>query len=397
MAAVMLSNTLLIGGYQLNRVVSESVFLDFFDVSMLAYALAGVPVCIAALVYLYGILLSKTGGMRSLVISSLCASAVFTACYFLVLAGSKAAAMALFLFSASYIVILYEQYWSFINSVLTAASAKIYNGPITGFGSLGTIAGSYFISSSVKTVGTEQLLLVSAFLFLPGAALAFAAYKLAGEPQPAPEEKGGHQGTLHLSLLVKNRPLLLITVIIMLTQSLSAIADIQFLNLLQESQLAKDARTAYLGNFWTYTGACSALFQFLVVPLLLSRLPLRAFHLLIPCANFALFLAVFIHPSLGLAALSKGGFKVLDYSFFKSAKELVYISLSFDARYRVKQVIDSFIYRFSKGAGAFAIGVARPAFSAFPQLYALSAMGVAAAWAFTTLPLTAAGKNNHER
>jgi ATP/ADP translocase len=53
-------------------------------------------------------------------------------------------------------------------------------------------------------------------------------------------------------------------------------------------------------------------------------------------------------------------FKVLDYSVFRAVKELLYVPLSFDARYRAKEIIDAFVYRASKGmtAGALA-GVGR--------------------------------------
>ena len=41
-------------------------------------------------------------------------------------------------------------------------------------------------------------------------------------------------------------------------------------------------------------------------------------------------------------------FKTIDYSTFRAAKEILYIPLSFDARYRAKEVIDVFGYRFGK-------------------------------------------------
>jgi AAA family ATP:ADP antiporter len=42
-------------------------------------------------------------------------------------------------------------------------------------------------------------------------------------------------------------------------------------------------------------------------------------------------------------------FKAFDYSLFRAAKEILYIPLSFDERYRAKEFIDVFGYRCSKG------------------------------------------------
>ena len=49
------------------------------------------------------------------------------------------------------------------------------------------------------------------------------------------------------------------------------------------------------------------------------------------------------------AGLAYMAFKVIDYSVFRAAKELLYIPLSFDRRYRAKELIDVFGYRFGKG------------------------------------------------
>ena len=42
----------------------------------------------------------------------------------------------------------------------------------------------------------------------------------------------------------------------------------------------------------------------------------------------------------------------MDYSIFRGAKELLYIPLSYDAKYRAKELIDVFAYRFGKGAAS---------------------------------------------
>ena len=87
--------------------------------------------------------------------------------------------------------------------------------------------------------------------------------------------------------------------------------------------------------------------------------PLRAVHMAIPALHLTACAALMARPTLAVGALAFGLFKALDYSLFRAAKEMLYIPLSFDSRYRAKSVIDAFGYRLSKGAlpgGLYAVG-----------------------------------------
>ncbi|MGB9595881.1 MAG: Npt1/Npt2 family nucleotide transporter, partial [Candidatus Poribacteria bacterium] len=59
-----------------------------------------------------------------------------------------------------------------------------------------------------------------------------------------------------------------------------------------------------------------------------------------------------IKPSLFTGGLAYLVFKAFDYSIFRAGKEIFYMPLSFDSRYRAKEVIDAFGYRASKGISA---------------------------------------------
>jgi AAA family ATP:ADP antiporter len=80
-------------------------------------------------------------------------------------------------------------------------------------------------------------------------------------------------------------------------------------------------------------------------------------------------------------------FKGLDYSVFRAAKEILYIPLSFDARYRAKEVIDVFGYRFSKGGSALLVVLGQKAGVVLESGYAVIALAAAAAWLLLAVPL----------
>ena len=142
----------------------------------------------------------------------------------------------------------------------------------------------------------------------------------------------------------------------------------------------RDARTAFLGNFWAGVNSGAFALQFAVAPLLLPRLSLRLLHGGIPVIHMLAAALLFVHPTLGVGALAFLVFKSLDYSLFRAGKEILYMPLPYDARYRTKEVIDAFGYRASKGGAAGVVaGIGQLA--AVPvALYPVAAMVTAAVW-----------------
>jgi ATP/ADP translocase len=89
----------------------------------------------------------------------------------------------------------------------------------------------------------------------------------------------------------------------------------------------------------------------------------------------------------GAAAFT--AFKALDYSLFRAAKEMLYIPLSFDARYRAKSVIDAFGYRAAKGGmSGLLAAVGRCSGGIAAAAYPLVAIVAAGLWLPLALSLT---------
>ncbi|MFA6318940.1 MAG: hypothetical protein WC943_16140 [Elusimicrobiota bacterium] len=391
-AAISVAATFLVGSYEFVRSVSTSLFISAYGAKSLPYAMTAVPFAMAAMVYGYGWLLSRLGAMRTLVLSSLGSALVFILCYGALKQDWPLAAAFLYVFRQVYIVLIVEQYWSLINSFLKPEQARLYNGPIIGGASIGPVLAGWLIHRKAVAMGSEQIILLAVAALLPATLLAYLAYRISGEPTPAPDEEGGRQGHLHLSLLGQNPRLALLAGIVCLAQVVSTATDLRFSALLEATIPLKDERTAFLGGFWSTTNLASSGLQFVVTPLLLSILPQRWIFLGIPMIHIAAASFLLASPSLHSAALSLLLFKSFDYSLFRATKELIYIPLSFDSRYRAKQVIDTFTYRASMGLTSAVLSAATMVAGALPGgFYPMAAMGAAAAWAGLTLPLTAPG------
>ena len=199
-----------------------------------------------------------------------------------------------------------------------------------------------WLRNLAPSLGSEVLLLFAAGSLLPAALFAMFAYAAAGEPQPAAVEQGGQQGHTGLKVLARSRYLVFLFLLISTTQVVSTVLDLRFNGLVETDITDKDMRTAFYGQFYGLWLGISAFVLQLCAGIVLRFIPIRILHPSIPLVHLIAGAALTLAPSLRSGATAFLLFKALDYSLFRAAKEILYIPLSFDARYRAKQVIDSF-------------------------------------------------------
>lgn len=374
----------LIASYTFIRSAASSIFISELGAGKLPYAMTAELLGMTMLVYGYGFLLSARGARLTALYSCFGSSLVFLCSYGLSGAGRAAgpAAFALFVFAEVYIVILAEQFWSFINSSLNRNQARLLNGPFAGCGSLGALAASLFTQRTVQSLGTDSFIFFSAACLVPAALLLRRAYGIAGEPVPSKAEAPGSHGALHVSLIFRKKLLLILAAVVFTAQIFCTASNLKFMGLLEAEYPLRDARTEYMAGFWFYTSLCSSFLQFAAVPWLLRRMEPRHVMICVPLVHAAASVFLILHGGLAAAAAVYMLFKSLDYSFFRGAKETFYVPLSYDARYRVKQVIDSLVYRLSKGILSGGMSLAAMMSVSLPAVF-LPAAGLAAALAWT--------------
>ncbi len=369
-------------GYEFIRSVSTSLFVDAYGAENLPRGMMAIPPSMIVLLYGYGRLLSWQGATRALVVTSLFSAVLILWCYSALSRGMHFAAAIIYVFREAYIVIVIEQFWSFVNSVLTTEQAKRINGPFCAVASLGSFLGGTLVSQLATVLGTEALLLFTAGSLVPTAVLGVLAYRFGGEPKPSEEEVDGRLGHIGIRTLFRSKYLVFIGVLIISTQVVSTVLDLRF-NLLAELEKPdKDMRTAFYGSVYGNLGLAAGILQLVVVPLALRFVTLRYIHLTIPIVHFVSSLILTLSPSLRTGTAAYVIFKALDYSIFRAGKELFYMPLSYDSRYRAKQVIDSFGYRFSKGGSASVIELVKLRVGTIVgTAYSVTAMVMAVLWA----------------
>lgn len=386
-AALMgLSAFFTLAGYEAIRSSATVLFKTAYGADNLPVVMAIMPVVVFVGVAVYGRILSALGPRSTLLVTTLGSGGLIFCCYLAILAGSEITTAILYIVKEFYIVLLIEQYWSYINSSLAPDTAKKVNGAITGVAGLGGVAGGFMVSILAEPLGTETLVVFAALSVIPSALVSHYAYRRHGEPEVPPRKETGHMG---LSLFRESRMLRYLLAVVVITQVLSAVLELKFQGLLSiEFEGRSDSETAFQGWFYTRISAAAMIMQFIIVPILLRLVPLRWVHILMPTLHLTAITVAIIEPSVFTVGLAFFLFKAFDYSLFRAAKEILYIPLSYDMRYRAKEVIDVLGYRTGKGASSVVIVVLQRLGVIMANYYTMVAFLAAGIWLTLIFPLT---------
>ncbi len=283
--SISVAASFLLCGYEFIRAVSDSLFIEVYTAKNLSRAMVAVPPSVLLILYIYGRLLSWIGATRTLAVTSVLSGVLILGCYIALLREIGFAAAIIYVFREAYIVIIIEQFWSFVNSTLTSKQAKIINGPFCAVASVGSVVGGMLVARWAEALGSEKLLLFAAGSLIPAAIFGIIAYTLAGEPQPTVAEEGGRRGHLGLKTFFSSKYLVFIGLLILSTQVISTVLELRFKGLVETEIPVTDTRTAYFGSFYAMLGAISAIMQLIVVPIALRFVSLKIIHIGIPIVH----------------------------------------------------------------------------------------------------------------
>lgn len=384
-----------LAGYEFIRSAATVLFKTAYGAENLPLVMAAMPFVVFGGVALYGWILSQLGPRKTLLVTSLGSGMIILCCYLLVLTGSKLITPVLFLVKEFYIVLLIEQYWSYINSSVKPETAKKVNGPITGIAGLGAAIGGSLVGISAESLGTETMILLAAISLVPAAITSNLTYVIHGEPPRPKIINGAGHHYMGWQLFRSNPTLLSLLAIVMSAQVVAAVLDFRFQNLLSLEFIGSpDKETAFQGRFWGTISIAALVLQFIIAPFLLSFVAIRWVHLMLPLIHMTAIALALAEPNVFTVGLAFFLFKVFDYSIFRAAKELLYVPLGFDERYRAKEVIDVFGYRAGKGGSSIVFALLQKAGVLMNNYYLAIAFVMAAIWLALIFPLTRPEKND---
>ena len=354
----MICGFLICAEYGIIRPVSNSLFIHAYSTEWMPYAwLAAVPVNLLA-VALYNRFLAKWGCIKMFVVI---ASLVLFGHVFCALFFQKIFALAFifYIWKEIYILLMLQQLWSVIHTTIKMNHAKYLYGIIFGVGGIGSLCGSLIPSFCAQTLGSEALLYFS----LPLYVLLILFYRHLIKNSEALNLKeelciSKSAPLMHgMKLIAGSKFLLFILCLVAFMQISSSLIDFQFNYYLEELIPDKDLRTQYFGRILSMVHFATIAMQFLGSFLLLQFLGLNKTHLLIPLTFIFFCMGTLVFPTAALISLSFIAVKSFDFSLFGVVKEILYVPLKTDEKFRAKAIIDIFAYRTSKSLAAFFIVV----------------------------------------
>jgi AAA family ATP:ADP antiporter len=239
---------------------------------------------------------------------------------------------------------MFKQVWSMIHVHESTFVSRSAYGIIFASGTVGSIVGSLVPTWLAGTIGSRFLLLFTLPIYLIFALLYRHTY--ASYPFP-PISKQNSSDRNHS--LIRNNPFLIgILLLVLLMQLSVGITEYRFSHHLEQELLGLDVKTAYCGRLSSIANALSFLFQVIGSKILLHTIGLKGSHLLIPIILGTFSLLGFWAPTFSWISFMYVSIKAIDYSLFGVVREMLYIPLHPDAKFKAKAYIDVFTYRSSK-------------------------------------------------
>lgn len=255
------------------------------------------------------------------------------------------------------------QFWILVNDFYNPRQTKRLVGFLVSGGLLGGIAGSLIASVLATRLGTENLLLVCPFILVGTLVIVKILHRQprkdknteSKEREKEKKKKSTVGFVENFQMFKNNRHLMLLSGIVGFSIIVATMIDFQFNSVVNQTFQKQDERTAFLGIFFTVLLIFSYVLHVFSTNRILKSFGLQTALLIAPFFLLLGAAAIFILPVVAhiyWAVYIKGTDKSLAHSLNQSVRELLYIPIPPDIKYKSKVFIDMFVSKFSKGIGA---------------------------------------------
>lgn len=349
--------------YNIIKPITRSEFIASLGADNLPYVQFGAGVLIGFLMQGYTRVMRAVPRRHIIPVTQAGMAALLVLFWFLfTTVGQDWIAVAFYVLGLILAVLLISQFWTLANDVYDPRQAKRIFGFIGGGASLGGASGAAITVYLVENLGARNMLLVSASIM--GICVAIVIFVIRRERSAgtsdataALEEEKGTSGAEAIQLLRSSRHLQVIAMVIAFAAIGAAIIEQQLNMAAAEAKGStnSDAIAAFLAQITVYL----SLIGFVIQVGLTSRI-----HRVLGI-GFALLVLPF---SLGFTAVimlfnralwAPGLARILDtslrYTVDKTSREVLFLPLPAELKYRAKPFIDVTMDRFAKGMGALLI------------------------------------------
>lgn len=296
-------------------------------------------------------------------------------------------------------------FWSFMADIFDDAQAKRLFGFIAAGGTLGALCGPAVTGLLVRSLSITNLLVVSASLLMVSvfSIRRLTRWELRSHARPRSERppedddpmlKGG---VLDGFRLVYQSPYLLgICLLLVFYSTLTTFLYFQQAEILRDTFTDSETRTAVLAGIDFGSNLLALILQAFFTGRIVQKFGIAAGLAIVPTLLVLCFFALGLAPTLfaviAVQVLRRAG----NYSLMRPSREMLYVVLSREQKYKAKNLIDTTVYRGAdvigawiySGLGAIGMGIAQIAFVAVP---------LSAAWAWISFRIGKAHDARHAK
>ena len=306
-----------------------------------------------------------------------------------------------FIWASVYNLFIVSVFWSFMADSFSTEQAGRLFGIIAAGGTAGALTGPALTAVLVMAVGPTNLLLISAaFLFIAvGCIYRIIAWKKSAATGISKKGEGdavcrdvGVDQTIGGSIFggirrVFRSPYLLgICLLMLLFTTLSTFLYFEQAQIISDSFQSPAARTALFAGMDFAVNALTLTTQMFLTSRIIRTVGLSWTLALVPIALGFGFLALGVMPTLSVLVVVQVLRRAGNYALMRPAREMLYIVVDKEEKYKAKNFIDTVVYRGGDtvsawtfaGMKALGLGMAGIAFTAVP---------LAAIWAWVSFKL----------
>ncbi len=294
-----------------------------------------------------------------------------------------------FIWASVYNLFIVSVFWSFMADSFSTEQAKRLFGIIAAGGTAGALTGPALTAVLVMALGPTNLLLVSAafLLIAVGCIYRIIAWKKSvtndvlqkGEstavlPDVSVDQTIGGSIFAGIRRVLRSSYLLGICLLMLLFTTLSTFLYFQQAQIISDSFQNPADRTAIFAGMDFAVNALTLTTQMFLTSRIISKLGLSWALALVPLFLGLGFLALGVMPTLGVLVAVQVLRRAGNYAIMRPAREMLYVVLDKEEKYKAKNFIDTVVYRGGDAVSAWAyagmnalgLGMAGIAFTAVP-------------------------------
>jgi AAA family ATP:ADP antiporter len=308
-------------------------------------------------------------------------------------------ARAFFIWVSVFNMFVVSVFWSFMTDIFSNLQSKRLFGFIAAGGTLGALVGPALTAALVGPLGTSNLLLIStAFLLFAvfcikrlGRIAADSSAESALEIPPESKAIGG--GIFAGVKLIFQSPYLLgICILILLYTTLATFLYFQQAEIIRDAFADSAQRTTVFAAMDFSVNALTVLAQLFLTARIVDRFGMAWTLAFIPLGLAAGFLILGFAPVLGVIIAIQIIRRAGNYAIMKPAREMLYVVLGKEEKYKAKNVIDTVVYRGGDAVSAWAYSGLQALGLSLAGI-ALVAVPLSGVWAWVSFRL---GRKNQE-